>query len=963
VVPRPVRPGGPPTPAPRTRAAGEPDAQPARDGAAAPAARENVAPDTPLPAVSADDVAGLRSGPADLASSPLGQRLSLLASDGDALRDVLSGVLGVDLPDIPALASLNLDEIERGELRSWVMLQDAVVHVLPYEGRALQLEVPPNVDGLKANLTVTLGRTPEDEPALTGVQLRFERPQPLRNRRLPTPPDSLPRIKNPSALDPSGDTFLGRRLDSLKDKLADITLRGFDVNVDGSLRLYGLAEIANGLVKQDFHELAKDQLPVLNLRLADLAAGNVIKGAPAPTTPATGAQGPRAPRGKRDPSLGDVSEWLGSLSTLANRGDWELELDTKKGRVRSWGTLSVQESGKHLHARAALKLDGTDDAGDVHVAAKLRARGSQGSARVALSEPETILDDLGGLGASWDEHGLVLDGLDIDELLPVKLSPWQAGDAPRVGSAAFADRIATLLDDVAPALKNQRVRYISDGHELLTERLRLIDAAGPGDALYMQTFILADDDTGSQIVDALIRARDRGADVRVLVDPIGSMDPAAGDVGGPPVAAQRLAAARVDVQLFNDPSTTLGSDLLALADALQDHPQLEALLHKHAAVAAAHLARGADALADLAALRKDPARLLAAAPGIAELAKLAADEDGPLPVNVRLAVLALTGSSDSEALTKRLVQELGRDHRKQIILLGPGKAEVLTGGNNVEDTYQLEKDSPLYDEDKHGDLHLWNDAHLLLEGADVTEQTARDFAQTWSRQYERAPALDLPAAGDIDPGDSSIRLVHHRPHATAPDGEGDNHFTNVLLATLEGLGPDDELTISNPYFLPLPALQDAMMAAAARGARLRILTNGPNENNDAVPIAEHARRFVFPRLLEQDGIEIFTTRGNADPVHKKTFVVRTAEGKSLYLVGSQNLDELSARVNREMFVLGGSALSGEDAIDPTAQAMLVEAERDLDAGNVTRVARRDLSQDPLGKTAATYLRSVLLPVL
>jgi phosphatidylserine/phosphatidylglycerophosphate/cardiolipin synthase-like enzyme len=893
--------------------------------------------------IEAADVASVQTQEPAFATSPLAARLGLPKELEGPLRSALKNVLGVD---VPALRGMSLEEIERGELVLDFNVRAGETHKVPFEGKELRFDVPESEYGIVGRLRVDVGKNADGEPMITGMSFAFENVACSLITRAPRMTlNEFPKLKNPSALQ-EPMSFTDKLTAPIKDALADVRVQGFEVNQQGQIHITADVDIA-GISSRDFHQMAKDQLPTLDMRLASLANLAAAKDPPA--------------EGSSVPSVRQVKHWVEEFARVAYGVSWKAELKTKQGDFLSHGDAEVKDDIV-LQQRTSLTVSAPGGGRAQHL--NLRVQRDKGKAHLSAGESPRSFENP-GVGFKMTKQGLEIDGVDVDALLPVDLKTWGGpGEPPRVGTPEFAARLGDLLDEAAPLRRNQEVEFFRDGNDVLNERVRLCDAAGPGDVLLMQTFIFADDTTGSQVVDALIRAKERGADVRVMIDPVGSLGEMTDLVEGS-AAFNRLRAAGVDAQMFQDPTVAMGDTLDSLRGLLAKHPDLEQKLR----------ASGADLVAEAATvLRKtDPETLVAnplaamtVAPAIARLAAAASDEDSPLPAELIPALQTISEETDSQAILAELIRSLGRDHRKQTLLLGEGKAEMLMGGNNIEDTYQLETDSPHYDPDKHGDLHLWNDAHARIRGVDTVLQSARAFARTWSWQHMStdAPVIKPPDDATLS-GDASLRLIHHRPIGTVHGNKlaGDNHYTNTLLAVLEGAGPGDEVNIENPYFIPQPEVLEAMLVAARRGAKLRIVTNGPHENNDAIPIAEHARRFVFPKLIES-GAEIFVTRPDADPIHRKTLVVKTAGGKNMYIMGSQNLDSMSTRINREMTIVGGNAASGGDEpMDAIARGLLEDMERDTDPSVSERASARVVDDDPVDRAASVYLQSVLVPIL
>lgn len=162
----------------------------------------------------------------------------------------------------------------------------------------------------------------------------------------------------------------------------------------------------------------------------------------------------------------------------------------------------------------------------------------------------------------------------------------------------------------------------------------------------------------------------------------------------------------------------------------------------------------------------------------------------------------------------------------------------------------------------------------------------------------------------------------------------------------EALGqPQRELMLVSPYFVPGKEGTAALLAMAARGVQVAILTNSLAATDVGVVYSGYVR---YRRELLQGGVRIYElmpageplvqeeeerqrprgfgssgTGSSAASLHAKTFGV----DRSRIFVGSFNLDPRSARLNTEMgFVLESPALAGRlsDAFAGPVQRMAYE---------------------------------------
>ncbi|MFO1054852.1 MAG: cardiolipin synthase [Planctomycetota bacterium] len=214
-----------------------------------------------------------------------------------------------------------------------------------------------------------------------------------------------------------------------------------------------------------------------------------------------------------------------------------------------------------------------------------------------------------------------------------------------------------------------------------------------------------------------------------------------------------------------------------------------------------------------------------------------------------------------------------RNHRKIVVVDG---RIAFTGGINIGREY-LGLDPAIRE---------WRDAHMELEGPSALSlQTA--FAEDWytatgetldeERYFPEPPFLTDGAI---------VQVVDSGP---------DRDWASIeTMYSFSIAASQRRVWITNPYFVPSPAIENALVAAALRGVDVRILV--PQRSDSA--IVQLAARSYFPTLLEA-GARIYRyARGF---VHAKTMVV----DEWVATVGSANMDMRSFRLNFELnpFVL------------------------------------------------------------
>jgi len=121
--------------------------------------------------------------------------------------------------------------------------------------------------------------------------------------------------------------------------------------------------------------------------------------------------------------------------------------------------------------------------------------------------------------------------------------------------------------------------------------------------------------------------------------------------------------------------------------------------------------------------------------------------------------------------------------------------------------------------------------------------------------------------------------------------------------------PSSEMDLVSPYFVPTQEGTDALVAIAARGVKVRVLTNSLAAT-DVAPV--YAGYVKYREALLQGGVRLFELKpqrderphgkfraGSAASLHAKTFAI----DRSRIFIGSFNLDPRSARLNTEVGVV------------------------------------------------------------
>ncbi len=210
-----------------------------------------------------------------------------------------------------------------------------------------------------------------------------------------------------------------------------------------------------------------------------------------------------------------------------------------------------------------------------------------------------------------------------------------------------------------------------------------------------------------------------------------------------------------------------------------------------------------------------------------------------------------------------------RTHRK--LLIADGKTG-LTGGVGIAEEWTGNAEDPEH----------WRDTHVRVTGP-VVRGLQGAFAENWLECTGAVLAGDryLP---DIEALDEGAPMQVMRSSATI----GDTNAEALVYLALASAKRSIELTAA--YFVPRPAFTEALVEAAERGVRLRILVPGPHIDKQFVRTAGRA---AYDELIDA-GIEIHEYLPTM--LHAKAL---TVDG-SWSSVGSVNFDNRSFQLHDEV---------------------------------------------------------------
>ena len=207
-----------------------------------------------------------------------------------------------------------------------------------------------------------------------------------------------------------------------------------------------------------------------------------------------------------------------------------------------------------------------------------------------------------------------------------------------------------------------------------------------------------------------------------------------------------------------------------------------------------------------------------------------------------------------------------RNHRKSLIVDG---AIGFTGGLNISNDYAAVIDGG----------SGWRDTHVRITGPDA-QSLEKLFLTTWKQN--RGQKFDVQKfARPRFAGCANLRVVGND---FSLDRKGIRRAYEEAFARA-----NERICVTNAYFLPPAKLVSALVAAARRGVKVKVILAGTTD----VKLVLYAARGLYPRLLK-NGIEVYEWAGRI--LHAKTAVV---DG-TWATVGSSNLDPMSLRQNLEV---------------------------------------------------------------
>jgi putative cardiolipin synthase len=214
-------------------------------------------------------------------------------------------------------------------------------------------------------------------------------------------------------------------------------------------------------------------------------------------------------------------------------------------------------------------------------------------------------------------------------------------------------------------------------------------------------------------------------------------------------------------------------------------------------------------------------------------------------------------------------------------------------------------------------------------------------------------------------------MVSDDPRKGLGQAEKEGLVTHQLAQVL-ARPPQRSLDLVSPYFVPTAAGVEVFERLAARGVRVRILTNALEATDVSAVHSGYAR---YRKALLRSGVELYEMRRGAvvmgrsgvlgssgSSLHAKTFAV---DGERVF-VGSMNFDPRSAHLNTELgFIIDSPVMAKavgqvfDSEVPVSAFAVRLD-----DQGDLVWIERRDGQSIPHAhEPGATFGRRAWIGLL
>ncbi len=252
-----------------------------------------------------------------------------------------------------------------------------------------------------------------------------------------------------------------------------------------------------------------------------------------------------------------------------------------------------------------------------------------------------------------------------------------------------------------------------------------------------------------------------------------------------------------------------------------------------------------------------------------------------------------------------------RWHEKLLVVDGH---TAITGGMNIADEYAYGGSARMVLGRGKNATEPWRDMDIIVSGPVVRDMALR-FCLNWQRLGEPFTDQFEQALCDRAPppklkGGCALRFVRNEA------GEREELAINKAYVYAI-IAAQKSITIENPYFLPTKDVRDALIDAAKRGVKIKVMTNSAASND--VPLLADISRHYYDELVDA-GIEIYEKHGGT--LHAKT---ASFDGE-MAIIGSANLNRRSSGADSESILCVNDALMAR-SLDARFKAGLKECKR------------------------------------
>jgi cardiolipin synthase A/B len=299
-----------------------------------------------------------------------------------------------------------------------------------------------------------------------------------------------------------------------------------------------------------------------------------------------------------------------------------------------------------------------------------------------------------------------------------------------------------------------------------------------------------------------------------------------------------------------------------------------------------------------------------------------------------------------------------RLHRKLCVVDGgTDQALGFCGGINILDDYHdpnhgaLPKPRFDFAVSVHGPLveTIWNATTSLWQRQSAFRQFRQRPLKTALDGWVSAREMLGRSAKHQSTGASPIKTSAHFARAALLLRDNVRNRQRIEKAYLKAIGEArQEVIIANAYFLPGGKLRKALLNAARRGVKVKLLLQGRYEYF----MQYHAAKPVYETLLVA-GIEIHEYATSF--LHAKVAVIDAFSAKAWATVGSSNLDPLSLLLAREANVVVLDPPFARDLRERLIHAMAEDGK----AVNLQELANRPWLQRTLDRVAFGLMRLAL----